>query len=123
MESLIEMTGTLPKFDRVVLVFGKEPTQFLENGCCVELIWMGFTVKDFLCSMNGLGNNDNFGYVIFAACLVDTASDGKKFCFSTCDISCMVNRLCQRVVAYMYMRYRCSDVFFDASICYDNGHM
>jgi len=96
------MTGTLPKFDGVVLVFGEEPTQFLEDGCCVELIWMGFTVKDFLCSVNGIGNNDDFGYVIFAAYLVDTASDGKKFCFSTRDISCMVNCLCQRVVAYMY---------------------
>ena len=111
MESSIEITGTLPKFDGVILVFDKELTQFLEDGCCVELIWIGFTIKDFLCSVNGIGNDDNFGYVIFAACLVDTASDGKKFCFSTRDVSCMVNHLCQRVVAYMYVRYRCSDVF------------
>ena len=79
---------------------------------------MGFTVEDFLCGMNGIGN---FGYVLFTAYLVDTASDGKKFCFSAHDICCMVNHLCQRVVVCMHMRYRCSNVFFDTSICYDNG--
>ena len=117
------MTGTLPEFNGVVLVFSKEPTQFLEDGCCVELIWMGFTIKDFICSVNGISNNDNFEYVLFATYLVNTASDGKKFCFSAHDVYCMVNRLCQRVVVYMHMRYRCSNVFFDAGICYDNGHM
>ena len=112
MESPFETTGTLPEFDGVVLVFGKEPMQFLEDGYCVELIWVGFTVKDFLCSVNGIGNEDNFGYVFFAAYLVDTTSDGKKFCFIARDICCMVNHLCQKVVVYMHMRYRCSDVFF-----------
>ena len=120
-ESPFEMTRTLPKFDRVVLVFGKEPTQFLENSYYVKLVWMGFTVKDFLCSVNGIDNDNNFGYVLFAGCLVDTTSDGKKFCFSTCNVCCMVNYLCQRVVVYMHMRYRCSNVFFDASICYNDG--
>ena len=121
MESPFEITGTLPEFDGVVLVFSKEPTQFLEDGYCVELIWIGFTVKDFLCSVNGIGNDNNFGYVLFAVCLVDTASDSKKFCFSTHDVCCMVNCLCQRVIVYMHMRYRCSNVFFDTGICYDDG--
>ena len=112
MESPFETTRTLPEFDRVVLVFSKEPMQFLEDGCCIELIWVGFTVKDFLCSMNGIGNDDNFEYVLFAAYLVDTASDGKKFCFIARDIYCMVNHLCQKMVVYMHMRYRCSNVFF-----------
>ena len=56
MESLIETTGTLPKFNGVVLVFGEELMQFLEDSYCVELIWIEFTVKDFLCSMNGISN-------------------------------------------------------------------
>ena len=114
---------TLPKFDGVVLVFGKEPMQFLEDGCCMELIWMRFTVKDFLCGMYGIGNDDNFGYVLFAVYLVDTTSDGKNFCFSTHDVHCMVNCLCQKVVAYIHVRYRCSNVFFNTSICYDDDHV
>ena len=53
--------------------------------------------------------------------LVDTASNGKKFCFCAHDVYCMINCLYQREVMYMYMRNRCSDVFLDTSISYDNG--
>ena len=121
MKSPIETAGTLPKLDDVVLVFSEESVYFMENDCHVELIWMGFTVKDLLCSVNGIGNNYDFGYVIFAVCLVDTTSNSKKFCFSTHDVRCMMNCLCQRVAANMYIRYRCSNVFLDASICYHDG--
>ena len=46
------------------------------------------------CSINQVCSKNNyFGYVVFAACLIDTASDSKKLYFSTCDICCMINYL------------------------------
>ena len=58
MKSPVEMTGTLPKFDGVNLIFIKELTQFLENGSHMKLIWMETAFKDPLSSMNQVGNDD-----------------------------------------------------------------
>ena len=121
MKSPVEMTRTFPKFDRVVLIFSEESTQFLKNRSHMELIWMGTVFKDFLSSMYWVSNDDYLGNIISAACLIDTASNSKKLCFSTCDVHGMMDRLYQRMVVYMYMGYRCSNVVFDASICYNNG--
>ena len=35
--------------------------------------------------MDGIGDNNDFGYVFFAAYLIDTASNSKELCFSTSD--------------------------------------
>ena len=121
MKSPVEITGTLPKFDGVDMIFIKESTQFLENRSHMKLIWIGATFKDLLSSVDRVGNDDYLGYIIFAACLIDTVSNGKKFCFSTCDIHSMMNHLCQRMVVYVYIGYRCSNIVFNASIYYYNG--
>jgi len=66
---------------------------------------MGFIVEYFLCCMDEISDDDDFGYDFFAACLIDTASNSKELCFSTSDKSCMVNYLNQWMVAYVNMRY------------------
>ncbi len=52
---------------------------------------MGSTIEYFLGCMNRVGYNDNFGDVIDGACLIDTASDSKKFSFRTCYEGSMMN--------------------------------
>jgi len=48
--------------------------------------------------MNGVGDNDDFGNILFAACLVNAASNGEEFSFCTGDEGCMMNCLDQRVI-------------------------
>jgi len=51
--------------------------------------------------MDGVSDDDDFGNVFFAACLTNTASHGKEFCFCAGDKGCVVNCLDQRVVIYV----------------------
>jgi len=54
--------------------------------------------------MNGVGNNDDFGNILFAACLVNVASNGEEFSFCTGDEGCMMNHLDQRVIMNVNLR-------------------
>ena len=69
----------------------------------MELIRMGFTIKYLLCRVDGIGDDDDFGYILFTACLIDTTSNSKEFCFSTSDKCCVMNCLSQKMITYMYM--------------------
>jgi len=55
-----ETTRTLPEFYRVFLFGIEEMMQLAENGCGVGLIWVQFAIENFLCSMDGIGDNDDF---------------------------------------------------------------
>ena len=57
--------------------------------------------KDFSSCIDGISDNNNFGHVIKIRCLVDAASDSKEFCFSACNMNCMVDHLCNQSVIYM----------------------
>ena len=92
----------------------------MKNGCHVDLIQMGLIIKYLFCCMDGVSDNNDFGNIFLAICLVDTTSNGKELCFCASDESCMVNCLNQRMVTYVNVRYRCSNVVLDASICYDD---
>jgi len=59
-KSLFEMTRTLSEFYRVFLFGIEEATQLTRNGCGVGLIWVQFAIKNFLHSMDGISNNDDF---------------------------------------------------------------
>ena len=70
--------------------------------------------------MDGIGDNNNLGYVVEICSLVDATPDSKEFCFSACDMNCMMDRLCYRFVIYVYMCNRSCDIVLDAYIrCYD----
>ena len=79
---------------------------------------MGFAVKYFLCSVDGVCDNNDFGYVIFTAGLVDTTSDGEQFRFHACYKCCMMNYFSERMIGYVHVQYRCSNVILNTSICY-----
>jgi len=79
-----EMTWTFPKFYGVVMVRVEESPQLTENRCSVKLKRMRFTVKNFLCSVNGIGYDDDLRNNIIGTGLVDTTPDGKQFCLHAC---------------------------------------
>ena len=83
-ESPFEMTWAFPKFYGVVAVRVEEIPQLTENHCRVELERVGSTVKNFLCSMNGISYDYDLGDSIVGTGLVNTTPDCKQFCFSAC---------------------------------------
>jgi len=50
-------------------------------------------VKDFLCCMYNIGNNDNIQGIIYLNSLINFASDGKSFCFHWDNIDGMMKHL------------------------------
>ena len=64
----------------------------------MNLVWMGFTIENFLHYMDGIGDNDDFEHILFVACLVDTASNSEELCFSISDKYCVINHLGQRMI-------------------------
>ena len=88
----------------------------------MNLIWMGFTIENFPCCMDEIGDDDDLGHVLLIVCLVDTTLNYEKLHFSTNDESCIMNYLGQRMIDKVYMQYRYSNVILDASICYNNDY-
>jgi len=81
---------------------------------------MGLGIEYLLGHMNGVGDDDDFRDVFFAASLANTASNSKKFCFCAGDKGHVMNCLNQRLVTYVDMRDRSGDIVLDASIRYYN---
>ena len=71
--------------------------------------------------MNGVSDNDDFGYSISIWGLVDIAPNGEEFHFSTSDMNYIMDHLGDRVIEDMHMQYRYSNVIFNASICDNDG--
>jgi len=67
----------------------------------MELVGVGFVVKNFLSGMNGIGYDYDLGDTIDGAGLVDTTSDCKQFCFSACHKRSMVNGPGERAIRYV----------------------
>ena len=91
MKSPSEFARAFPEFNGIGFIRREECTQFAEYSSRVDLVRMGSTVKYFLGHMNRVGYNNNFGNIIDGACLIDTASDSKKFNFHTCYEGSMMN--------------------------------
>ena len=57
----------------------------------MDLIRMGIIVKYSFGRVDRVGYDNDFGDIVDGACLIDTASDSKKFSFCTCYEGSMVN--------------------------------
>ena len=84
---------------------------------------MRFAVEYFLHSINGVSDDNDLGHIFFNAGLVDTTSDGEQFHFYACYKYCMMNCFGEKMVGYVHVQYRYSNVVLDASICYYKGCM
>ena len=84
MKSPFETTWTFPKFYGVVEVRVEKSLQLTENCYSVKLERMGFTVKNFLYSVNEISYDNDLRDSILGTGLVDTIPDGEQFCFSAC---------------------------------------
>ena len=71
--------------------------------------------------MNRISDDNNLGNANTIWGLVDTALNGKKFCFGTNNVNHMIDGLGDGVIIGVCMWYRYSNVVFDAGICDYNG--
>ena len=60
MKPPFEMTRVFPEFDGIFLISFEETIQLAKNGYGVGLIWVQFAIKNFLHSMDGIGDNNDF---------------------------------------------------------------
>ena len=123
MKSPLEVARTLPKFNGVVGVWGKEAPQFTENHWRVMLERMRAAVENFPCSMDGVRNDNDLRDDFIGAGLIDATPYGKEFCLHACHKWHIMDCLGEQTICNVYVQYRCSDIIFDASICYDESYM
>jgi len=72
-----EFTRTFPELDRIGFVGSEEVPKITEDSDGMNLKRMRTRVEDFLGHMNGIRNNDNFGYIIQRTCLVNATSNSE----------------------------------------------
>ena len=73
--------------------------------------------------MDRVGDNDDFGNILFAACLVNAASNGEELGFCTSDKGSVMNCLDYWMVEGMNVGDRGGDVVLDACVSYNNCHI
>ena len=86
----------------------------------MDLIWVRFVIKDFPSCVDGVSDNNDFGNVLSAACLVNAASNGKKLSFCTTDKGSVVNCLDHWLVEGMDMGNGDGNVILNTHVSYND---
>ena len=87
----------------------------------MDLIRVRSAVEDFLCSMDGIRYDDDFGHVGDIASLINATSYCKKFCLCASDKGSVVDSFDKRTIVGVDMRDGCGNIVFDARIRYNKG--
>jgi len=66
--------------------------------------------------MNGVYDDHNARYTLDLNCLVDTASDSKKFSLYRGNVNSMVNGFCSYIATWLNIWNWCSNVVLDTNI-------
>ena len=82
---------------------------------------MRFAGEDFLCSMDGIHYDNDFGHIGDIASLINATSYCKKFCLCAHDEGSVVDSFDKRSIEGVDMRDGCGNVVFDARVRYDKG--
>ena len=89
----------------------------------MDLIQVGFVIKNFPSYMDGVGDNDDFGNILFATCLVNAASNGEELSFCTSNKGHVVNCLNQWMIISMNIGDGDGNVILDTRISYNNCYV
>lgn len=120
-EQPVEFTGTIPKFDVVVVTLHKELSKLMRDSGRMYLVRIHWWVKNSLCSMQIISDNNNFLDLGKSNCLINTTVDGKKLSFSESNIYCTINYFDGRFIVCVDVWDGCGNMIFDAHIRYDNS--
>jgi len=113
----ITLARIFSEFDFVLLLTAKELSEAIKDKSSLLLEYVQRRVKDLFCHMNGVHDNNDFGYVLEMDCLINAASDSKEFSFSASDVDCMVKGFDDWPIVNMNMCYRRCDVVLDTGVC------
>ena len=94
--------------------FWKNPLRSLNM--VIELIGMIRCIKDSFSSRNSISNNDNMCSVLNLNCSINSAPNGKEFCFSRHYIHCMMNSFCNNVLTSVNVRDQGGNIVSDTSV-------
>ena len=114
---LLAFTWAFPEFDHVLMTFVKEISKIIENKSYLFLEWVRWCIEYLFCHVDWVSDDNNFGDILQMQRLVNTASNGKKFHFSACDIDSLMKHFDYQFVVNIYVCNRRSDVVFDTCIC------
>ena len=73
-------------------------------------------IKDSFSSRNSISNNDNMCSVLNLNCSINSAPNGKEFCFSRHYIHCMMNSFYNDVLTSVNVRDQGGNIVFDTSV-------
>jgi len=80
-------TGTVPEFDTIHKILGKEFSEFCGDCCRIYLVWMGGRVKYLSCDMEGVDNDYDILYAGVSDNLINTTSDCEELSLSSGNIN------------------------------------
>jgi len=86
----------------------------------MDLIWIRFVIKDFPSCVDGVSDNDDFGNVLNAACLVNAVSNSEKLGFCTSDKDSVVNHLDHWLVEGMEIGNGDGNIVLNTHVSYNN---
>ena len=72
-----EFTRTFPELDGIGFIGSEEIPKISEDSNGMNLEWMRTRVEDLLGHVNGIRNDDDLGYIIQRARLIDATSDSE----------------------------------------------
>ena len=77
-KSLFAITWTIPEFYGIIVIFGKEFSEFTGNWWSMSLKWVWQWIKYSFSSVDKVSNDNNLTNVRQLSSLVDATSDSKK---------------------------------------------
>jgi len=85
---------------------------------------MRAVIKNFPCSVvDGVRNDNDLRDDFIGAGLIDATPYGEEFHLRACHKRYMMDCLGEQTICNVYVRYRCSNIIFDAGISYDKSCM
>ena len=115
-KSLFIATWTISKFNRITLISFEEFPKFSRDCGWLNLIWVDQWIKNSLCSMYWVCDDNNVINVDYLGGLINAISDSKKFGLSGSDIDCMIESLDNGIIMDMNMSNWSGYLIFDAYI-------
>jgi len=87
---LITFARALPEFNCVLLLITEELYKVIKDKSSLLLECVRERVKDLFCCIDGVHDNNDFGYVLEMGCLINVTFDSKEFSFSASDVDHMI---------------------------------
>ena len=112
-KSLFIATWTISKFNRITLISFEEFPKFSRDCGWLNLIWVDQWIKNSLCNMYWVCDDNNVINVDYLGGLIDVTPDSKKFSLSKSDINHIMESLDDEIIMDVDISNQSSYLIFD----------